>query len=146
GDLLHDPEVGLEQVVARHARLAREARGHDHEVRARDRLVAVRARHLGVRSEQGCALGDVERLALRHALDHVEEHHVAELAIGDLLGEHAADVAGSDEPDLRPSHGGLLAEVETADRDGAQPMWAMIASPNSLHLSSLAPSMSRWKS
>ena len=70
--------------------------------------VVVRARDLRVGAGQRRPLREVERLALRQALDDVEEHDVAELAIGERLGEHAADVAAADESDLL-AHGGLLA-------------------------------------
>ena len=48
----------------------------------------------------GAGLGDVERLALRHALGDVEEDDVAEFLQADEMGERAADLAGADERDL----------------------------------------------
>src|SRR5574338_339859 len=109
--LLHDVQVRAQQVVARHAGLARETGGDDDEVRARDVLVAVRARDARVGAEQRRALRDVERLALRQAFDHVEQDDVAELAVRDELGEDAADVAAADQRDLAPGHAGGLRDA-----------------------------------
>jgi hypothetical protein len=52
----------------------------------------------------GRGLHDVQRLARRHAAEHVEHHDVAQLLQADQVGEGAADVAGADEGDLLAGH------------------------------------------
>ena len=98
-DLLHHLEVDLEQVVAAHARLARHAGGDDADVGALDGGVARRAGELGVEAGDRRGLGDVERLALGHAFDDVEEDDVAEFLEADEMGERAADLTGADQRD-----------------------------------------------
>src|ERR1041384_4008927 len=60
--------VDADQVVARHAGLARHARGHDHHVGAFDVLVARGARVGRIEALDRRELGDIERLALGRAL------------------------------------------------------------------------------
>jgi hypothetical protein len=84
------------EVVAAHAGLAGDARGdHDH-LGARGVLVVVRADDAGVRALDRRRLHHVEALALRHALDDIDQHHVGELAVGDPLRERRPDVARPD--------------------------------------------------
>ena len=47
---------------------------------------------------------EVERLALRHAFDDVEQHDVAELLEADEMSERAADLAGADQRNLVTRH------------------------------------------
>ena len=103
-DLLHHLEVDLEEVVAAHAGLARHAGGDDADIGALDRLVGRGAGELGVEAEHRRGLGDVERLAVRDAFDHVEEHDVAEFLEADEKGERAADLTGADQGDLGSGH------------------------------------------
>ena len=78
-DRFHDLEIDAEQVVAAHAGLARDAGGDDDDVGAGDLGVGRGALELGVEALDGAGFGEVERLALRHAVDDVEQHDVAEL-------------------------------------------------------------------
>ena len=56
----------------------------------------------------GARLPLVERLALRHALDHVDHHDGAgEVLLGQALGRGGADVAGADDGDLFEHAGSL---------------------------------------
>ena len=103
-DRLHHLEVDAEEVVAAHARLARDAGGDDADVGAGDLLVGVGALELGVELVDRARLGDVERLALGDALGDVEEHDVAELPERRQMGERPADLPGPDQCDLRPCH------------------------------------------
>ena len=73
-----DLGVLADEIVAAHAGLAREAGGDDHHVGARDRGIVVAAGDLGVEALDRRGLGDVERLALRHAVEDVEQDDVAE--------------------------------------------------------------------
>ena len=67
-------------------------------------LVGGGAGELRVEAEHRGGLGDVERLSVRHALDHVEQHHVAEFLEAGEKGERAADLTGADERDLGSGH------------------------------------------
>ena len=91
----------------------------------------------------GCTLGHVEGLALGKSLDDVEDHDVTEFAIGNLLGEHAADVSAADQGDL-VAHGGFSIELVPADQGRTPSIFSMFSistSPNPLHETSVAPSI-----
>jgi hypothetical protein len=93
--LLHDVVVRLQQVVAAHAGLARDAgRDHDH-VGARGVGVVVGADHARVGALDRRRLHDVEALALGHALDDVDQDDVGQLAVGDTLGQRRPHVAAA---------------------------------------------------
>jgi hypothetical protein len=62
---LHHLEVDAEQVVAAHARLARDTGGDDHHVGAGDVGIIVGTRDLCVEALDRAALRQVQRLALR---------------------------------------------------------------------------------
>ena len=107
-----DPGVLGQEVVAAHARLAGQARGHDDDLAAGRVRVVVRAGHLGVVADDRGGLGEVERLALRQPLDDVDEDDVGEAGLDDPLGRGGADVAGADDGDLAALdglHGGSSA-------------------------------------
>ena len=106
-DRLHHLQIDAEQIVAAHARLAGDAGGDDDHVGAGDVGIVVRALELRVEALDRAALGEVERLALRHALDDVEQDDVAKLLRCREMGERAADIAGADQRDLVASHGAL---------------------------------------
>ena len=108
-DRLHHLQVDAEQIVAAHPRLAGDAGGDDDDVGARDVGIIVRALERRVEALDRAALGKIERLALRHALDDVEQDDVAKLLRGGEMGERAADIAGADQRDLVASHGALPA-------------------------------------
>ena len=93
-DLLHHLEVDVEQIVAAHARLSRHAGGDDHHVGAPIACVALAPDELGVEAFDRRGLGDIQRLALRHALRHVEQDDVAEFLQAGEKGERAADLPG----------------------------------------------------
>jgi hypothetical protein len=98
GHRAHDPGVGLDQVVAAHARLAGDPRGDHEQLGARGLVVPVGAQHSSVEPLDGARLPLVQRLALRHPLDHVDHHHgPRELLLGQPLRRGGADVARSDD-------------------------------------------------
>ena len=103
-DRFHDLEVDAEQVVAAHARFARDAGGDDADVGAGDVGVIVGAFEDSVELVDRRALGDVERLALRRAFGDVEEDDVAEFLERGEMGQRAPDLSGADERDLRSCH------------------------------------------
>ena len=124
-DRLHDLEVDAEEVVAAHAGLARHAGGDDDDVGAGDGGVVAGAGDLGVEPVDRAGLGQVERLALGHAVDDVEQDDVAEFLQRGQMGERAADLTGADQSNLLARHGissALRPLVETAARhDAARP-------------------------
>ena len=98
---LDDAGVGVQQVVARHARLARDAGRDDDDVGAGRLLVAVRADDARVEALDRRGLPLVEPLALRNALGDVDHDDGArQLLLGDALRGRRADVAGADDRDL----------------------------------------------
>ena len=74
---LHHLQIDAEQIVAAHAGLARHASGDDDDVCACDIGIIVAAGDCRVKAFNRCALRQVERFALRHAFDDVEQHNVA---------------------------------------------------------------------
>ncbi len=118
---LHHLQVDAQQVVAAHARLARHAGGDDADVGAGDVGVVVGALQRDVRAEHRGGLGEVQRLALRHALGDVEQDHVAQLLARGDVGQGAADHAGADEGDLRASHEAMLQWVWMGAGKGENP-------------------------
>ena len=103
-DRLHDLQVDAEQIVTAHAGLARHAGGDDNHIGAGDIGIIVRPDDLGVEALDRGALAKIERLALRHAFDHVEQHDIAETLERREVRERAADVAGADQRDLLAGH------------------------------------------
>ena len=79
-------------------------------------------------------LGEVERLALRDALHHVHQDHIAQLALHRVLGHGGADIAGADDRELGTR------------RHQSVSMFLTMAVPNSEHFTSFAPSIRRAKS
>ena len=107
-DGLHDAGVLRQQVVAAHARLARQAGGDDDHVGPGRLVVVVRPDDPRVVADDRRGLGEVEALALGQALDDVHEDHVGETRLGDALRGGGADVPGADDRDLVPRHFGAL--------------------------------------
>src|SRR5262249_52732877 len=100
-----DLEIDPEQIVTRHARLARHSGGHDDDVRSAAILPARRSRHVRVVADDRAGLFDVERLALGETLlvGDIEKDDLPELSTGRHRGQLAADVARPDEGDLMPT-------------------------------------------
>ncbi len=124
-DRLHNLEIDAEQVVAAHARLPRHAGGDDDDVGAGDGRIVARAGELGVKALDRTRLSEIERLALRDAVDDVEEDDVAEFLKRRQMRQGAADLAGPDQSNLLARHGIcplLRPLIETAARhDVARP-------------------------
>ena len=92
-----DLGVDAYQVVAAHARLARDARGDDDDVRASGLVVAIRADGVGLIADDRASLVEVERLALRQAFDDVDEHDVGVISFGQSLCSGSANMAGAND-------------------------------------------------
>ena len=103
-DRVHDLQVDAEQIVAAHAGLARHAGGDDDDVGARDVGVGTRARQFGVEAVDRRGFGEIERLALRHAVDDVEQDDVAEFLQRGQMGQRSADLARADQRYLFARH------------------------------------------
>ena len=101
GDDLH---VGEEQVVAGHARLAGDAGSDDDHVRACGLLVGVGPYNRGVAAGDGARFEDVERLALREAIDDVHEDDIGVTLVEDSLGGSRSDVPCPDYRYLAACH------------------------------------------
>ena len=108
GDLADDLDVGLEQLVAAHAGLAGDAGGDDDHVAAGGFLVAVGAGDSDVVVLDGRGLGQIERLALRHAFHDIDQDDVAQFLGGGPMGAGGPDVSSSDDRDFRASHGSMF--------------------------------------
>ena len=104
-DAAHDPRVLGQQVVAAHARLARQAGGDHDDVGAGGVGVVVGAHDLQSWPITGGGFRQVERLALRQPLDDVDEDDVRQPGLRDALRGGRADVAGADDGDLGMGHG-----------------------------------------
>ena len=142
-DLVHHLGVDGEQVVAAHAGLARHAGGDDHHVRAFDGCIVLGAGERRVEAFHRAALGEVQRLALRHAVHDVEEHDVAEILERGEVGERAADVARADQRDLAACHGeslrfwgvaGLVSCPKTEDKRYLAPPYVMAGLDPAIHV------------
>ena len=105
-DRADDPGVRRHQLVAAHARLARDPGRDDDDVRARGVGVVVRAGDPRIVSDDRSGLREVETLALRQAVDDVDEDDVGEAGLGDALRGRRADIPGADDGDLVAGHAG----------------------------------------
>ena len=94
--ILHDVVVGVEQVVAAHARLARNT-GRDHDdVRVRGVGVVVGPDDERIALLDGHGFEQVEPLALGHAFDDVDQYHIGQLFGGDPVRGSGAHVSRTD--------------------------------------------------
>src|SRR5450759_2821618 len=112
----HDARVLGHEVVAAHARLARQAGGHDDDLRARGVRVIVRAGDPDVVADDRGGLDQVERLALGQPLNDINQHDVGEARLDDLLGGGRTDVAGADDGDLAAENAGHWVLLRAAIR------------------------------
>ena len=86
----------MQQVVAAHAGLAGNAGGDDHDVGVGRGGVVVGAGDGHVALFDGHGLQQVERFALGHALDHVNQHDIGQFLGRNPVRGSGADVAGAD--------------------------------------------------
>ena len=98
--VLHDFVIGQQQVVAAHARLAREAGGDDRDVGIRRRLVIVRAGDADVVALDRAGLQQVEPLALRNTFDHVDQNDIGQFLVGNAQRAIRADISGAHNRDF----------------------------------------------
>ena len=118
----HDAGVGLDQVVPAHPRLPGDAGGHHEHLGAGRLVVALGADDPGVEALDRARLLLVERLALRHALDHVDHHHRAgQVLLGQPLRRGGAHVS-------RPDNGNF-ASIELILREGTSSLDSELTFP-----------------
>ena len=93
--IVHDLVVGVQQVIAAHARLARNTGGDDDDVRVCGVGVVVGAEHVGVAFLDRHGFQQVESLALRHAFDDVDQNNVGQFFGGHPVSGSRAHVSGT---------------------------------------------------
>ena len=101
---VHDLEVDAKQVVAAHAGLAGHAGGDDDDVCAGDRGIVARANQSRVDAFNRGRFGQIQRLALRHAIDDVEQDDVAKLFQRRQKRQCPANLPGPDQTYLLARH------------------------------------------
>jgi hypothetical protein len=89
----HDAVIGVEQIVAAHPRLTRDACSDHDDVGIRGVFVIVCAGDVRVALGDGHGLEQVEPLALRHALDDVDQNNVGQFFGGDPVSRCCTHVA-----------------------------------------------------
>ena len=103
-DRVHHLEIDAKQIVAAHAWFAGDAGGDDDDVGAGDCGIVARAFQSRVDALHRRRLGQVERLALRHAVDDIEENDVAKLLQRRQKRKRPPDLAGSYQGNLFSRH------------------------------------------
>ena len=88
-------EIGQQQIVAAHARLARKAGGDDGDIGIGGRFVVVGAGEHYVVALNRTGLQQVESLTLRNALYHVHQDDIGEFLIRNAQRAIRADIAGA---------------------------------------------------
>ena len=102
---LHHLQVDTKQIVAAHPRLAGYPGRHDDYIGASYIGVIIGALQVHIEPFNGAALRQVERLALRHAVDDVEQHDIAERLGRGEVRQRAADVSSADQRNFVACHG-----------------------------------------
>ena len=92
---LHDLVVGVEQVVAAHSGLARNAGSDDHDVGVGGIGVIVGARDVAVALLHRHGLQQIERLALGNSLHDVDEHDIGQFLGSDPMGRGGPNISCS---------------------------------------------------
>ncbi len=93
--VLHDLVVGVEQVVAAHAGLARNSRGDHNDVGVRGVGVIIGADDVAVALLNRHCLQQVECLALRNAFHDVDENDIGQFLRGDPMGRGCPHISSS---------------------------------------------------
>ena len=105
-DRRHDARVHAEQVFARHARLASDARGDDHHIGIGSRSIVVRARNTYRELLDRTHVHHIERLALWQTFGHIDQDHIGEILACDDMCCSRADVTCTNDGYL--THDSLL--------------------------------------
>src|SRR6185437_10036172 len=94
-NVLHDLEIGVQQVVTAHARLAGNSGGDDHDVRIRRVRVIIGAEHKRIALLHRHGFGQIQSLALRDSFEHVNQYYVGQFLGRDPVSCRGAHVASS---------------------------------------------------
>ena len=104
-DGLHNLQIDAEQIVAAHPRLAGDTCRDDDDIGAGDIGVIIGALEGDIETFDRAALRQIERLALRHAFDNIEQHDITQSLGGGEMRQRATDVASADQRNFVASHG-----------------------------------------
>jgi len=96
-DNLH---IGQAELIAGHARFSAEAGGDDYHLGVGGFLVAISSADAGIKVDDGCRLGDIQRLALRQTGDNVHQDDIGISPLGNSLGAGGTDIAGANDADF----------------------------------------------
>ena len=91
-DVFHDFVVGVQQVIAAHAGLARNSGGDDNDVGIRGVRIIIGADDVRIALLDGHGFEQVEAFALRHAFDDVDEDDVGEFFRSDPVSGGRANI------------------------------------------------------
>ena len=98
--VVHNFVVGIQKIIAAHARLARDSSGDDDDVGVGGVSVIVSAEDGGVALLDGHGLEEIESLALRNAFDDIDKDDVGEFFRSDPMGSGGAYISRSDDGDF----------------------------------------------
>jgi hypothetical protein len=104
----HNLEVDPQQVIAAHARLARDTGGDDANISARNIFIRLSTRHFSIEFGGWAAFGDVQRLAFGDAFGNVEQDDIAQLFEGSKMGKGATDLTSADQRNFGSGQGKML--------------------------------------
>ena len=107
---LHHLVIRLQQIVAAHAGLAREARRHHHHVGIGGVLVIVRPLDLDVVAFNRARFQQVQTLALRDALQNVDQHHIRQLLVHNAVRKRRTHIPC-------PNHGYFFTHESSPKKD-----------------------------
>src|SRR5581483_2262967 len=87
--------VRFQQVIAAHSRFARQAGSDDYHIRVGGFFVTISASQAHIEPLDRRSFRQIERFALRYALDDIDQDYVAEFFRGEPVRRGRADVAGA---------------------------------------------------
>ena len=92
------------QIIAAHARHAREAGGDDHHIGTGNGGIIARADHVRIKPIHRAGLHEVQRLARGNAGEDIEHHDVAKFLETNEVSQSAADITGADQSNFLAGH------------------------------------------
>ncbi len=101
---LHDLRIDADQIIAAHARFARNTGGDDDHIRPFQVRIVIGARHFCIKPFNRGGLCDVQRLALRHAVNNVENNNVTQLLQTSQKRQGSANISRANQRNLVPCH------------------------------------------
>ena len=92
----HTPDdlaVRREEVVAAHARLARQTGSYYYYIRTGSIFIAVRAGNIRIITRDRSCFEQIKGLALRDPLGHIHQHHISQLRLNNPLRQRCTNMA-----------------------------------------------------